>query len=168
MAAPDPDQESAADPPPKGSARGATATTPDASAARTSSDRRRLVRRFGHKTAGGSPGPSARRVTSWSTLAREVPPLNTPKVNFCPASTFSSVSLETRAPSRRSTSAAPGSATLDEIESGFRYNDAVLRHLTVGMKKAETGASPMMKVVEREEAKKVSAEPAAAVAAAAA
>jgi len=61
-----------------------------------------------------------------------------------------------------------GKATLDEIESGFRYNDAVLRHLTVGMKKAETGASPMMKVVEREEAKKVSAEPTASVAVAAA
>jgi small subunit ribosomal protein S6 len=57
-----------------------------------------------------------------------------------------------------------GKATLDEIESGFRYNDAVLRHLTVGMKKAETGASPMMKVVEREEAKKSSAEPVAAAA----
>ena len=58
-----------------------------------------------------------------------------------------------------------GKATLDEIESGFRYNDAVLRHLTVGMKKAETGASPMMKVVEREEAKKASAEPVAAASA---
>ncbi len=57
-----------------------------------------------------------------------------------------------------------GKATLDEIENGFRYNDAVLRHLTVGMKKAETGASPMMKVVEREEAKKASAEAAAAAA----
>jgi small subunit ribosomal protein S6 len=52
-----------------------------------------------------------------------------------------------------------GKTTLDEIEAGFRYNDAVLRHLTVGMKKAETGASPMMKVVEREEAKKATAEP---------
>lgn len=61
-----------------------------------------------------------------------------------------------------------GKATLEEIESGFRYNDAVLRHLTVGMKKAETGASPMMKVVEREEAKKASAEAAAAAAPAAA
>ena len=51
-----------------------------------------------------------------------------------------------------------GKATLDEIESGFRYNDAVLRHLTVGMKKAETGASPMMKVVEREESRKAAQE----------
>ena len=28
--------------------------------------------------------------------------------------------------------------TLDELENGFRYNDAVLRHLTIKMKKAET------------------------------
>ncbi len=47
-----------------------------------------------------------------------------------------------------------GPETLDEIENGFRYNDAVLRHLTVKMKKAETEPSPMMKAVEREEAKK--------------
>ena len=42
----------------------------------------------------------------------------------------------------------------------FRYNDAVLRHLTVGMKKAAAGASPMMKLVEKEEARKASSEPA--------
>ncbi len=47
-----------------------------------------------------------------------------------------------------------GKATLDELEHGFRYNDAVLRHLTVGTKKAEVAPSPMMKVVEREESKK--------------
>ena len=29
-----------------------------------------------------------------------------------------------------------GKATLDELEHGFRYNDAVLRHLTIGTKKA--------------------------------
>jgi small subunit ribosomal protein S6 len=58
-----------------------------------------------------------------------------------------------------------GKATLEELENGFRYNDAVLRHLTVGMKKAESGPSPMMKVVEREEAKKATAEAAAVVAA---
>jgi small subunit ribosomal protein S6 len=49
--------------------------------------------------------------------------------------------------------------TLDELEHGFRYNDAVLRHLTVGMKKAATGPSPMMKVVEKEEARKTVSEP---------
>lgn len=48
--------------------------------------------------------------------------------------------------------------TLAEIENGFRFNDAILRHLTVKMKKAETAASPMMKVVEKEEAKKAAAE----------
>lgn len=52
--------------------------------------------------------------------------------------------------------------TLDELEHAFRYNDAVLRHLTIKMKKAETTASPMMKVVEREEARKAAAEQAAA------
>jgi len=54
--------------------------------------------------------------------------------------------------------------TLDELEHAFRYNDAVLRHLTVKMKKAETTPSPMMKIVEREEAKKAASEPAAAAA----
>ena len=56
------------------------------------------------------------------------------------------------------------SKTLDELEHAFRYNDAVLRHLTIKMKKAETTASPMMKVVEREEARKAAAEQAAAAA----
>ena len=44
--------------------------------------------------------------------------------------------------------------TLAEIETGFRFNDAVLRHLTVQKKKADTGPSSMMKTVEREEARK--------------
>lgn len=43
------------------------------------------------------------------------------------------------------------SETLGEIETGFKFNDAVLRHLTVKMKKAETSPSPMMKAVQREE-----------------
>ena len=34
---------------------------------------------------------------------------------------------------------------LDELEHGFRFNDAVLRHLTVKMTEAATGPSPMMK-----------------------
>jgi small subunit ribosomal protein S6 len=55
-----------------------------------------------------------------------------------------------------------GKATLDELEHGFRYNDAVLRHLTVGMKKAITTPSPMMKAVEKEESRKSSAPPPAA------
>jgi small subunit ribosomal protein S6 len=44
--------------------------------------------------------------------------------------------------------------TLVEIETGFKFNDAVLRHLTVKMKKAETTPSPMMKVVQKEDAAK--------------
>ena len=58
-----------------------------------------------------------------------------------------------------------GHETLAEIENGFRFNDAVLRHLTIKTKKAETAPSPMMKAVEKEEAKKVAAEAAAAAAA---
>jgi len=43
---------------------------------------------------------------------------------------------------------------LAELETGFRFNDAVLRHLTVAREKAETTPSVMMKAVEREEARK--------------
>ena len=45
-------------------------------------------------------------------------------------------------------------ATLDELEHSFRYNDAVLRHLVIKTKKAQTTPSLMMKSVEREEARK--------------
>ncbi|MDH5328902.1 MAG: 30S ribosomal protein S6 [Aquincola sp.] len=48
--------------------------------------------------------------------------------------------------------------TLGELETGFRFNDAVLRHLTVAMDKAETAPSIMMKHVEREEARKAAQE----------
>ena len=34
---------------------------------------------------------------------------------------------------------------LDELEHGFKFNDAVLRHLTMGTKTAVTAPSPMMK-----------------------
>ncbi|WP_414896410.1 30S ribosomal protein S6, partial [Roseateles sp.] len=44
--------------------------------------------------------------------------------------------------------------TLVELETGFRFNDAVLRHLTVLKPKAETTPSVMMKSVDREEARK--------------
>jgi small subunit ribosomal protein S6 len=43
---------------------------------------------------------------------------------------------------------------LAELETGFRFNDAVLRHLTVVKSKAETGPSVMMKSVEKEDARK--------------
>lgn len=54
-----------------------------------------------------------------------------------------------------------GQATLDELEHSFRYNDAVLRHLVIKTKKAQATPSIMMKSVEREEARKASAEAAA-------
>jgi small subunit ribosomal protein S6 len=43
---------------------------------------------------------------------------------------------------------------LAELETGFRFNDAVLRHLTVQKSQAETGPSIMMKMVEREDSRK--------------
>ena len=44
--------------------------------------------------------------------------------------------------------------TLDELEHAFKFNDAVLRHLIIKMKKAESEPSIMMKEVQREEARK--------------
>ena len=38
-----------------------------------------------------------------------------------------------------------GNETLVELENSFKFNDAVLRHLTVKMDEAVTGPSPMMK-----------------------
>ena len=35
--------------------------------------------------------------------------------------------------------------TLNELEHSFKFNDAVLRHLTINMKSAVTKPSPMMK-----------------------
>jgi len=57
-----------------------------------------------------------------------------------------------------------GQTTLDELEHAFRFNDAVLRHLVIQTKAAPTAASPMMKSVEREEARKASAETTSAAA----
>ena len=57
---------------------------------------------------------------------------------------------------------------LAELEHGFKFNDAVIRHLTMGTKIAVTAASPMMKeeksrnVINRDEAP---AKPAVVVAA---
>ena len=45
-------------------------------------------------------------------------------------------------------------AVMAEIEHAFKFNDAVLRHLTVQKKKADTGLSSMMESGEREEARK--------------
>ena len=47
---------------------------------------------------------------------------------------------------------------LNELETGFRFNDAVLRHLTVRKEQAETAPSVMMKAVDREEARKAQQE----------
>jgi len=48
---------------------------------------------------------------------------------------------------------------LDELESIFRFNDAVLRHLTLIMKAAVTEKSPMMTAVEKEESAKSERKP---------
>ena len=45
---------------------------------------------------------------------------------------------------------------MSELEHAFKFNDAVLRHLTVSKKKAETAPSPIMKSVQREDAAKTS------------
>jgi len=45
---------------------------------------------------------------------------------------------------------------LDELESAFRFNDAVLRHLTLNCNAAVTEKSAMMAEVEREESAKSS------------
>lgn len=52
--------------------------------------------------------------------------------------------------------------TLAEIETGFKFNDAVLRHLTVKTKKAETGPSPILKATQKEDAAKTRTEAPAA------
>jgi small subunit ribosomal protein S6 len=52
--------------------------------------------------------------------------------------------------------------TLVELETAFKFNDDVLRHLTVKMKKAETAPSPMMKAVQKEDAVKAQRAEAAA------
>jgi small subunit ribosomal protein S6 len=49
-------------------------------------------------------------------------------------------------------------AVMAELEHAFKFNDAVLRHLTVLKKKADTAPSSMMKQVEREEARKAQQE----------
>jgi small subunit ribosomal protein S6 len=47
-----------------------------------------------------------------------------------------------------------GKDVLTELETGFRFNDAVLRHLTVVKAQADTTPSVMMKMVDREDARK--------------
>ena len=42
-------------------------------------------------------------------------------------------------------------SVLDELESGFRFNDAVIRHMTIRRNEAISEESPMVKKDEREE-----------------
>lgn len=49
------------------------------------------------------------------------------------------------------------SETLTELENNFRFNDAVLRHLTIRKEQAETEPSLMMKSAEKEDARKTTA-----------
>ncbi|AGX86394.1 30S ribosomal protein S6 [Candidatus Symbiobacter mobilis] len=53
---------------------------------------------------------------------------------------------------------------MGELEHAFRFNDAILRSLTVRRNKAETAPSAMMRSAEREDARKVaSTEPSPSV-----
>lgn len=55
---------------------------------------------------------------------------------------------------------------LDELESTFRFNDAVLRHMTLSMNGPVTEKSHMLIAAEKEESAKTERRPAAAPAAA--
>ena len=48
--------------------------------------------------------------------------------------------------------------TLAELETAFRFNDAVLRHLVVRMPKAETAPSVMNKRLQKDESRKTTPE----------
>jgi small subunit ribosomal protein S6 len=56
-------------------------------------------------------------------------------------------------------------ATLAELENSFKFNDAVLRHLTVKMTKAVTAPSPMMKEEKSRSLTQAEVKPEAAAAA---
>lgn len=58
--------------------------------------------------------------------------------------------------------------TLVELEHAFKFNDAVLRHLTVSMEEAVTGPSPMMREEKPRQAASEESRPAPAPAAPAA
>jgi small subunit ribosomal protein S6 len=51
---------------------------------------------------------------------------------------------------------------LEELEHGFKFNDAVLRHLTMATKTAVTAPSPMMKEEKSKDALRKDAAPAPA------
>ena len=52
--------------------------------------------------------------------------------------------------------------TLGELETGFRFNDAVLRHLTVARDSAITTPSVMMKSSDKDDSRRAAAQPAQA------
>ncbi len=52
---------------------------------------------------------------------------------------------------------------IDEIVDAFRFNDAILRHMVLGRKEAETGDSPLKKDEDEKKAKKVTEEEVKAV-----
>lgn len=52
---------------------------------------------------------------------------------------------------------------IDEIVDAFRFNDAILRHMVLGRKEADTADSPLKKVEDEKKAKKVTAEEVKAV-----
>lgn len=54
-------------------------------------------------------------------------------------------------------------ATLDELESGFRFNDAVLRSLTIAQKEAITEPSAIVKAENKAQAAKTEVEETAVV-----
>ena len=45
-----------------------------------------------------------------------------------------------------------GQEVLNEMNSAFRFNDAVIRNMVIATKKAATEPSPMMKIIENEKA----------------
>jgi small subunit ribosomal protein S6 len=55
-----------------------------------------------------------------------------------------------------------GQEALTELETAFRFNDAVIRSLTIARKSAVTGASPMLKEKEEEERRAARGEQASA------
>lgn len=52
---------------------------------------------------------------------------------------------------------------IDEIVDAFRFNDAILRHMVLGRKEAETGDSPLKKEEDEKKDKKVTEEEVKAV-----
>ncbi|MBR9814614.1 30S ribosomal protein S6 [bacterium] len=47
-----------------------------------------------------------------------------------------------------------GAEALEELESTFRFNDAIIRHMTIRREDAETDVSPLAKEAEEERANK--------------